>query len=547
MIETDQTEAAAKVVALRNELAMRRRVKSLKQSYGLQFYRPHAKQDKFHSNGDKTGRYCRFGNRTGKTVCGAGEDVAWCVGGRLFYRESFDVIDGNRNVVRRHVGAKDHPLVTKGIPTHPVKGLLVCSDWDKAKEIFTNRSGSYENWGDLFQLIPAESLGKPHVSRGGHIDQIPIKRLREFGGGESLLYIDTVESYKHAKLSQESSDWDFIHYDEPPPQEMFVANKRGLTDRHGKFWVNATAIYEAWVNDEFAPPSGRALVEVPLEGLSFNKTATGGSRYIVSASIYDNPYISAEGVEEYASSLNRDEKECRLHGLPMSMAGLIYKEFMYDLHVLCDVPTGWKDYHLPPNDYTIRIWWDYHTRLPQAVLFFATDPKGRVFVYDELYSENLIDPVAKSVVEKTKGYFVADTEIDPFAVIPHPVTKESIVDELMKYDLFFDPSTKDLSTGINKTRQRLGERETVNGITVPTIFFSPNLTETLFEFSHYIYDLKKQEPKDENNHMMENLYRAILNGLVYVEPPKKAPVRSKEYVIKDDVDRRMSVPGNLNV
>jgi hypothetical protein len=471
--------------------------------------------------------------------------VSWCIGGRLFYRESFDVIDGHRTTVRHHVGGRDHPLVSKGIPAYPVKGLLVCSDWDKAKEIFTNRSGSYENWGDLFQLIPTEALGKPHVSRGGHIDQIPVKRLTEFGGGESLLYVDTVESYKHAKLSQESSDWDFIHYDEPPPHQMFISNKRGLTDRHGKFWINATAIEEMWINDEFTPPSGQSMMDVPREGFAFNKTETGGSRYIVGASIYDNPYLTLEGVAEFESSLSLDERECRLHGLPMAMAGLIYKEFIYDLHVLCDVPAGWEEYHLPPRDYTIRIWWDYHTRLPQAVLFFATDPKGRVFVYDELYTDNLIDPVARAIIGKTKGYFVADTEIDPFAVIPHPVTNESIVDELMKYDLYFEKSTKDLSTGINKTRERLKERETVNGITCPTIFFSPRLTQTLYEFSHYVYDLRKQEPKDENNHMMENLYRAILNGLPYIAPPNKNRPKVGQYVIRDNVDREMSVPGNL--
>jgi hypothetical protein len=539
------SEAAVRVAELRKELAAQRRLKQLRQSYGLNFYNPHYKQDLFHSNGDKTGRYSRFGNRTGKTVSGAAEDVSWCVGGRLFYRETFDVIDGNRNVVRRHVGSRDHPLVTKGIPNHPVKGLLVCSDWDKAKEIFTNRAGSYENWGDLFQLIPTEALGRPHVSRGGHVDQIPIKRLSEFGGGESLLYVDTVESYKHARLSQESSDWDFIHYDEPPPQTMFISNKRGLTDRHGKFWINATALEEMWINDEFSPPSGQVMTDVPREGFTFNKTELGGSRYIIAASIYDNPYLTKEGVAEFESSLSRDERECRLFGLPMAMAGLIYKEFVYDLHVLCDVPTGWEDYHRPPGDYTIRIWWDYHTRLPQAVLFFATDPKGRVFVYDELFTDNLIEPVARAIISKTKGYFVADTEIDPFAVIPHPVTNESIVDELMKYDLFFEKSTKDLSTGINKTRERLKEREVVNNIVCPTIFFSPRLKQTLFEFSHYIYDLRKNEPKDENNHMMENLYRAVLNGLHYIEPPKKVRPAAKPYVIKDNVDQLMEAPTDL--
>ena len=60
-----------------------------------------------------------------------------------------------------------------------------------------------------------------------------------------------------------------------------------------------------------------------------------------------------------------------------------------------------------------------------------------MFVYDELFSENLLDPVAKAIAARTKGRFVADMEIDKLAVIPHPVTEESIVDELAKYDLVF--------------------------------------------------------------------------------------------------------------
>jgi hypothetical protein len=528
------------VVQLRKERDARRRLRTLRQNYGINFYQPHKKQDFFHSHGNYNGRYGRWGNRTGKTICGAAEDVSWLLGGRLFYRESFDVIDGQKRVVRHHAGRRDHPLVTLGIPQYPVKGLLVCSDWDKAKEIFTNREGSYEVWGDLFQLIPRDALGKPHVSRGGHVDQIPVKRLTEFGGGESLMYIDTVESYKHARLSQESSDFDFIHYDEPPPQSMFVANKRGLTDRNGKFWINATSIEEMWVNDEFCPPHRNTLMNVPAEGYSFEKV-TGVSRYIITATTYDNPYLTPEGIAEFEASLTSAERECRIRGLPLAMTGLIYKEFEYDVHVLDKVPEGWEEFHVPPKDYTIRIWWDYHTRLPQAVLFLATDPKGRVFVYDELFDDNLIDPVVKSIKAKTAGYFVADTEIDPFAIIPHPVTNESIVDELLKYDLVFTPATKDLTTGIIRVRERLKERDPQGH---PTIYFSPKLVQTLFEFSHYVYDLKKNEPKDADNHMMENLYRAVLNGLQFVEAPKKS-YTSKPFVIHDNVDLKMSYPRNL--
>ena len=523
-------EVLARVNELRADNEKLRRARSLRQAHGIEFYRPHGKQDKFHRAGDKVGRYVRTGNRGGKTKCGAAEDVAWLLGGRTWYRHSFDVLDGDRRVVRRHVGAQDHELVTRGIPPHPVKGLLLVNDWDKATEIFTNRQGSYENWGELFKLIPREALGRPHVSRGGHVDQIPVKRMTEFGGGESVLYIDTVESYKHANMSAESSYWDFFHLDEPCPRPMFVAHKRGLVDRNGKFWVNCTPLSEMWINDEFVPPD-RHVVDTAPEGLEFDKLAEGqGSRFMITWSIFDNPYNSKEAIAEFEAGLTREERECRLYGLPLNMAGLIYKEFVYDLHVLCDVPKGWEDYHLPPRGYTVRVWFDYHIRLPQAVLFFATDPQGRVYVYDELFEDNLLDPVAKAIVEKLRGREAVELEIDPLAVVPHPVTDESIVDELAKYGLFFEKATKDLALGINKVRERLAERDPQG---MPTIFFSPRLGQTLFEFTHYVYDPKSNKPVDEHNHMMENLYRAVLNGLGYVDPDWEAP-KHKPFVVRHD-------------
>jgi hypothetical protein len=533
---SSSVETLVRLNELRSEKEKRDRAKSLRESYGIHFYRPHAKQDRFHQLGNVTGRYARFANRTGKTVCGAAEDVSWCLGGRVFYRQSFDVIDGEGKVVRQHVGTQNHEYITKGIPQHPVKGLLVCSDWDKAKEIFTNRTGSYENWGDLFQLIPREAVGKPHVSRGGHVDMIPIKRPIEFGGGESLLYLDTVESFKHAWRSAESSDFDFIHYDEPPPQQMFIANKRGLTDRNGKFWINATPVEEQWINDEFSPPH-KGLLKVPVEGLQFRKTERGGERFVITASIYENPYINAEGRNEFEASLNREERQCRLFGIPMNLAGLVYKEFVYDLHVLCDVPKGWETYDRPPKDYTIRDAWDVHDAIPQAVLLVATAPNGEVFVYDEIFEDKLINVTADTLKHKVADYFVCDQLIDPRAVIESPVTDESILDELAKYDLYFDMGSKDMMGGISKVREHLQLR-TPTGM--PRIWFSPNLTQTLFEIQRYCYNPKTQKPIDKDDHMLENLRRLLLHGVEYVDPPKSETPKPKPFVIPNNIDLAMS-------
>ena len=67
---------------------------------------------------------------------------------------------------------------------------------------------------------------------------------------------------------------------------------------------------------------------------------------------------------------------------------------------------------------------------------------------------------------------------------------------------------------------------------MPTIFFSPGLAQTLFEFTHYVYDPVKNTPVDENNHMMENLYRAVLNGLSYIEPPDDYDYTRKPFVVR---------------
>jgi hypothetical protein len=52
----------------------------------------------------------------------------------------------------------------------------------------------------------------------------------------------------------------------------------------------------------------------------------------------------------------------------------------------------------------------------------------------------------------------------------------------------------------------------------------------LFEFTHYVYDPRTNKPRDEDNHMVENLYRAVLNGLSYIDPDWEAP-KHKPFVI----------------
>lgn len=544
----DDLPVHLRLLELREQNERLRRAKTLREENGIAFYRPHWKQHKFHIS-CATGRYGRTGNRFGKSQMGTAEDVAWALGYRPWYVSPQEIKDGEGVVREAHPGGKNHPYVTCGIPQRPVKVLILCENWKKAKSVFTNRDGSVDMQGKLFKLIPKAALGKITRSTGGDIIQIEVKRPAERGGGCSIVRIDTVQSYKNSPQSAESDDWDLIHVDEPCPEDMFIAHARGLMDRNGSYMFTCTPVIEMWINDKFTPP-GRTGMEGDVD-VRFEDEVDGVklSKYIITGSVYDNPYRTAAGVAEFMSSLNEEDKQCRIYGYPLALAGAVYREFIYDMHVLCDVPKGWKEFWLPPRDYTVRVAWDVHgAKRPQAILLCATAPDGTVFFYDEMFYEPLIKPNAELLKQKLEPYFVADQLIDPRACIVNPVTGTAdVLDALAEYDLYFDKGSKDMMQGISATKEKLLERHVVTNL--PTIYFSPKLKETLYEFSHYVYDLEKNVPIDKDDHMMENLRRLVLCGLDYVEPPSDRDwaARKTNYTIHDDMDLKLSAPRNLHV
>lgn len=518
-------ENTSQLFLRRELLAQRERLEQLRKSKeenGIIFYRPHLKQHKFHTCNAKH-RYLRFGNRGGKSECGISEDISMALGGRLWYRNAFDIL-GTRLVngvyetyiAEAHPGGHNHPYVTLGIPQRPIKILILVVDWDKAKSVFTNREGSYEVWGKLWKLLPTSTIGKvTNGGRGDRIVKVEVIRPAEFGGGISTIAFDTVESYKHNKMGAESDDWDYIHVDEPVPEQLFKAHSRGLMDRNGSSTFTCTPLDEMWINDAFCPP-GQRVVQDADKGIAF------ANRYMITGSSYDNPYGNIKGIQDFESTLTKAERDCRILGIPAAFSGLIYREFEYDVHVLREISKGWKAFNEPPLDYTIRVAWDVHDSKPQAILFAATAPTGETFIFDEMFYDRVIGVNAIDLKQRLAGRFVIDYLIDPRAVIESPVTDESILDELFKYELFFEKASKDLTLGISKVREKLKERLPNSA---PTIYFSPGLIETLYEFSHYVY--KDGKVRDAEDHMMENLYRLVLNGLDYI-----APTADEEFVSK---------------
>jgi hypothetical protein len=490
------------IVSKEQRLALLKQKLRLKQENALAFYNPHRKQDLFHRAGNYKRRYVRSGNRFGKSEMGAAEDLAFSVGERPWYPE-------------------DDPARFIGIPKHPTKGCIVVADWDKAEEIFTNLTPG-KSQGKLITLMP--KFAEAQYKRGRSGTGIAEISLKSIWGGRSTIHIETVRSFMQNRMGLESSNWDWIHIDEPCPEEMWKAMARGLIDRSGSAWFTCTPLTEAWINDYFIPRSRtRDMFDDPY--VNEDKKL---KKWVVTGSSYDNPFVPKAEIENFAGELSAAEIQTRINGIPAAFSGLIYKNFKHDKHVYRNTPFGWESAQQPPKDYTIRVFIDPHPKTPHAVLYFATSPHGYTYIYQELFRPCLISELVELVQAQTEGYRVEDYIVDPLAFVENPNTGACMADEFYAHGLYVIPAPKDLAYGLIKTDQAWNQYDK-DGF--PYIRVHENCEEFLYEIDRYIWQDKKEKPVDRDDHMMECLYRAVLTGLHYVNPdyvvPKFVPMQVK--------------------
>lgn len=508
----------------RRELALEKRKVQLATESLIYFYHPHEKQELFHSNAQFHYRYARTGNRFGKSEMGAAEDVAFALGFRPWI-------------------PKGDPRRTLGIPPHPTKGLIITTDWDKSREVFTELEPPQV--GKLFKYIPKDCLGQPTKNHSGAIDRIPVKHE---SGGWSLIRLDTVKSYKQNPLGSESGDNDWIHIDEPCPEGQWKAAARGLVDRGGHAWFTCTPISEPWIDIAFIPDLEQQLsADVPTQSIPET------SRWIMSGTMDDNPHNTPEYIANYMSWLTDDEKEARRKGIPLAYSGVVYKEFSWNDHVHQGRLPGegpWKGGWVPPATYCIRIAVDYHFRKNDAVLFaaIAPPPDERIYIFHEIWKQLLVSDEVKEIkdvltIEGVEREY-QPVLMEPLAETPNKITDVTPMDEYRMKGLAVLPATKDPVNGIRSVKALLKARDKKGRAIVQV---NPACRRFLFEISRgFIWDGDENKPVKKNDDMMEDFYRLALHGLTYIEPstvndyinikPKDIPDNVLDFPVVSELD-----------
>lgn len=436
---------------------------------------------------------------------------------------------------------------TVKLPANPLQAELIEAFHDPTYTIFTytgaNRIGKTTIlaiisfsvmfgkflWDNSKVPMPGHPAGEPRKVRlvgqdwEKHIKTVLIPTLRQWWPkerpvkikknslGVEAFWIDEItgSSLEIMSNKQESDlheGWwgDLIGYDEPPKRNVRVANARGLIDWNGRELFTMTLLKEAWVDQEI-------IKRVDDDGLP-DRTI-----YNVYGDIYSNVGfgITNEGVERFERELNTEERDARIRGIPSYRAGLVLPKFSRKRHL--------RDRFTIPLDWIVDIAIDVHPRNEQAVLFVATSPRGDRYACQEIYRHGSGDDVGEWIVRAANHfqYRVGKIIVDPLSKGDKNVgqtTFDKIDIVLGRFGYTLHTASKDKDSGIIELNKHL---EGPNG--EPSLFIFGDLKRTIMEAEGWMYDEDKQVPQKKDDHMMENLYRIILEDTQW-------------YPIEDDED-----------
>lgn len=402
-------------------------------------YKPHAKQVKFHSSTSK-GKLYIGGNRSGKTTGGIAEDIFWLTG--------------------------RHPY--RVVPNGPIAGRIVSVDFNNGIEKIIRPE--LARW-----LPPSELLGGSWYT--AYNKELRTLTLENGSFVEFMSYDQDLE--KFAGTSR-----DFIHFDEEPPQDIFLENKTRLIDRGGSYWITMTPVEGmTWVYDDIYMP-GKSGLESNLA--------------VVEVDMLENPYLNTGEVEEFVAGLSNDDKEARVHGKFVQLGGLIFKHFDPEIHV--------RDFFIPPRNWEWYASLDHGYNNATAWLWHAVSPDDRVVTFAEHYQSGLVIDDHAKIVHRINGEMGRPPEVyigDPSIRASDPITGTSIQLEYTKNGIPILLGNNDVAAGINKMARYLEPRADKH----PSWIITRNCTNLIHEMQRYRWKTYANKKANRANNAKEQPHK----------------------------------------
>lgn len=428
----------------------------------LYFYRPHPKGATFHRN-RAAKRFFLGGNRSGKSEAGVVETASYALGYRPWMLRELNLPVPEKPWARPD-GLPPEALTfnTANIRTpvpldvHIITGLPL-------------KKGIGEIIHPKIRAYLGPCIAKERIGHGGTVAEIILKN-------KSRIVLSGAEQ---DAMAFEGTNYGFIHMDEPVPRTIWPGIMRSTVDQAAPVICTFTPLgaNAAWLFHDFVA------------------AADGQKVWAQYVSIFDNPYLPPEAIEEFLNdpTLSDSEKEARIYGRFSMLSDRIYTQFSDDVHIIQPL--------LPPADWVHGMVVDPHQVRPWAIAYFAVSPRGDIVFYRE-WPEQEFHKIRKDTRSMEEYAILVRTLdgnrpiqvrlIDPNAGprkdMMRGVFVPSFVAELSKYDLHFNHQINDdLDYGEALVKRLLAydPRSKVGVLNRPRLYFTSDCRNCIASMRYY--------------------------------------------------------------
>lgn len=411
--------------------------------------------------------------------------------------------------------------------------------------------------GNLFKNFPHLKRGRI-VSAPTNIEKNIIPELKDWfplgkyktGKGnkkfESIWKTSTGWTFDVMTYEQDIKEFEgvtlgWIWFDEPPPEAIFKACVSRLR-RGGIIFIGATPLAgSAYMYDTFA--TGKYEVELKSEE---NGAMTKFQRKVayIEADIESacrshgiRGHLRHNDIENIIAEYSEDEKQARIYGKFQHLVGLIFKNFNRKVHVI-------PPFNVDMRNFSVYEFLDPHPRNPDAIMWVAVDKNGTKYVIDELFVKvTSEEDLASRIKSKASQYRVVKRMADPAAFVPnqHNQDGKTLAMKLAENGLSYLEATKARTMSDRRIGSALTYVE-INGymMKAPEVYIFDTCQRTIFEMEHYRWQENtakgsethdpKGKPVDKDDHMIENLGRALYNE------PQFVPYTKHEFISQPNLD-----------
>lgn len=355
---------------------------------------------------------------------------------------------------------------------------------------------------------------------------------------ESIWKTDTgfefdIMTYEQDVMEFEGITLGWAWFDEPPPEAIFKAMVSRMR-RGGIIFIGATPLAgSAYLYDTFA--KGEYEVEIKSQETGAIMKYKRKIAYIeadIESACREHGvrgHLRHSDIENIVAEYSEDEKQARIYGKFQHLVGLIYKRFTRRVHVI-------PAFNVDIRNMTVYEFLDPHPRNPDAVMWVGVDKNGTKYVIDELFIKvGSVEELAAKIKAKASQYRVVKRMCDPsaFIVNQHDTDGKSLAQRLSDQGLTYIEATKARAQADRRIEDALNYVE-INGFMMkaPEVYIFDTCHRTIFEIEHYRWqeytakgaDLHspKEKPVDKDDHMIENLGRALYNEPAFI--PWSKPV-----------------------